>query len=118
MAQLVTMWAQMQCTAGTASSVLVVAVPSVTGEVKPSANIMDNNSIADLAPFGTCNVLTAAAAGVPTPCVPAIPAPWAPGSPTVMVRGMPALNSTSKCVCAIGGSISILNPGTTKEMVA
>jgi len=118
MAQLVTMGAQMQCTSGTAPSVLVVAPPTVTGEVKPTANIMDNIPIANIPPFGTCNVLTAAAAGVPTPCVPAIPAPWAPGSPTVMVRGMPALNSTSKCVCAIGGSISILNPGTTKEMVA
>jgi hypothetical protein len=31
---------------------------------------------------------------------------------------MPALNSTSKCVCSIGGSISITNPGTTKETVA
>jgi hypothetical protein len=35
-----------------------------------------------------------------------------------MVRGAPALNSTSKCVCSIGGSISIVNPGTTKETVA
>lgn len=118
MAQLVTMGAQMQCTSGTAPSVLVVVVPTVTGEVKPSANIMDHVPIANIPPFGTCNVLTAAALGVPTPCVPATAAPWAPGSPTVMVRGMPALNSTSKCVCSIGGSISILNPGTTKETVA
>jgi hypothetical protein len=36
----------------------------------------------------------------------------------VMVRGAPALNSTSKCVCSIGGVISITNPGTTKETVA
>jgi hypothetical protein len=35
-----------------------------------------------------------------------------------MVRGMPALNNTSKCVCSIGGVISVLNPGTTKETVA
>jgi hypothetical protein len=118
MAQLVTMGAQMQCTSGTAPSVLVVPVATVTGEVKPTANIMDNVPISNIPPFGTCNVLTAAASGVPTPCVPAIPAPWAPGSPTVMVRGMPALNSTSKCTCAIGGVISITNPGTTKETVA
>jgi hypothetical protein len=34
------------------------------------------------------------------------------------LRGMPALNSTSKCVCSIGGSVSITTPGTTKETVA
>ena len=117
MAQLVAMGAQMQCTSGTAPSVLVVAPPLVTSEVKPTANIADCIPITNIPPFGTCNVLTAAAAGVPTPCVPAT-TPWAPGSPTVMVRGMPALNSTSKCTCGIGGSISILNPGTTKEQVA
>jgi hypothetical protein len=118
MAQLVTMGAQLQCTSGTAPSVLMVVAPPVTGEVKPAANIMDHVPMTNILPFGTCNVLTAAAAGVPTPCVPATAAPWAPGSPTVMVRGMPALNNTSKCVCSIGGMISITNPGTTKEGVA
>jgi hypothetical protein len=118
MAQLVTMGAQLVCTSGTAPSALIVAVPLVTGEVKPVANIMDHIPIANIPPFGTCNVLTAAAAGVPTPCVPATAAPWTPGSPTVMVRNMPALNNISKCTCTIGGMISITNPGTTKEMVA
>jgi uncharacterized protein DUF4280 len=118
MAQLVTMGAQLQCTMGTAPSVLMVVDPRVTGEVKPSANIMDNIPMTNILPFGTCNILTTAAAGVPTPCVPATAAPWAPGSPTVMVRGMPALNTTSKCVCSIGGMIQILTPGTTKETVA
>jgi Domain of unknown function (DUF4280) len=118
MAQLVAMSAQLQCTSGTAPSVLAVLVPTVTSEMKATANILDNIPMANIPPFGTCNVLTAAALGVPTPCVPAIPAPWAPGSATVTVRGMPALNNTSKCVCAIGGSISITNAGTTKETVA
>lgn len=117
MAQLVTLGAQLVCTSGTAPSALIVAPPTVTGEMKPVANIMDHIPIANIPPFGTCNVLTAAAAGVPTPCVPAT-TPWTPGSPTVMVRNMPALNSTSKCVCSIGGSISITSPGSTKEMVA
>ena len=118
MAQLVAMSAQMTCIQGTAPSNLIVAVPTVTGENKPVANIMDHIPISNIPPFGTCNILTAAALGVPTPCVPATAAPWTPGSPTVMVRNMPALNSTSKCACAIGGMISIVNPGTTKEMVA
>lgn len=118
MAQLVSLSAMMQCTCGSAPSNLIVTPPTVVGESKPVANIMDHLPIANIPPFGTCTILTAAAAGVPTPCVPATAAPWAPGSPTVMVRNMPALNSTSKCLCAIGGSISITNPGTTKETVA
>lgn len=118
MAQLVVMGAQLQCTSGTAPSVLSVPAAMITGEVKPTANIMDHVPMMNIMPFGTCNVLTAAASGVPTPCVPATAAPWAPGSATVMVRGMPALNNTSKCVCSIGGVISVTNPGTTKESVA
>lgn len=118
MAQLVATSAMMACTSGTAPSALMVVVPLVTAESKPAANIMDHVPMMNIMPFGTCNVLTAAALGVPTPCVPAVVAPWAPGSPTVTLRGMPALNSTSKCVCVIGGSISITNPGTTKETVA
>jgi hypothetical protein len=118
MAQLVTMGAQLQCAQGTAPSVLAVVVPTVTGEVKPTANIMDSVPMTNIMPFGTCNVLTAAAAGVPTPCVPATAGPWSPGSPTVTVRGQPALNSSSSCSCTIGGMISITNPGTTKESVA
>jgi len=118
MAQLVTMGAQLQCTSGTAPSVLAVVAPPVTGEMKPTANIMDHIPMTNIMPFGTCNVLTAAASGVPTPCVPATAAPWAPGSPTVMVRQAPALNNSSTCTCCIGGCISIVMPGTTKEGVA
>lgn len=118
MPQQVTLAAQLVCTMGTAPSALIVAVPTVTGENKPAANIMDYVPITNIPPFGTCNILTAAALGVPTPCVPAIPAPWTPGSPTVMIRNMPALNNTCTCTCAIGGAISITNPSATKEMVA
>lgn len=118
MPQLVAMSASLVCTSGTAPSTLIVAPPLVSAESKPVANIMDFVPITNIPPFGTCNVLTAAALGVPTPCVPAIVAPWTPGSATVTVRGMPALNSTSQCVCTIGGSVSITAPGTTKESVA
>jgi hypothetical protein len=118
MAQLVSLSANMTCTCGSAPATLVVAPPTVTGESKPVANIMDYIPITNIPPFGTCTILTSAALGVPTPCVPAVVAPWTPGSPTVTVRGMPALNSTSKCICTIGGSISITSAGTTKETVA
>jgi len=118
MPQLVTMGAQLQCTSGTAPSVLAVVVPQVTGEMKPAANILDFTPMTNIMPFGTCNVLTAAASGVPTPCVPGTCAPWAPGSPTVMIRNAPALNNSSTCVCPIGGVVSVANPGSTKESVA
>jgi hypothetical protein len=111
MAQLVTLGAQLVCTQGAAPSVLAVPAPTVTGEVKPTANIMDFAPVVNIPPFGACTVLQG-------PCVPAIASPWTPGSPTVMVRGMPALNNTSTCNCTIGGVISIVAPATTKEMVA
>jgi uncharacterized Zn-binding protein involved in type VI secretion len=50
--------------------------------------------------------------------VPATSAPWTPGSPTVMIGGMPALNSTSKCMCTWAGVIQITAPGTVKTNVA
>jgi len=46
----------------------------------------------------------------PMPCVP-VTMPWAPGSPTCLIGGMPALNNTSKCMCAWGGVIQIGFPG-------
>jgi hypothetical protein len=127
MAQLVAMSAMMTCSFGVAPSSLIVVVPTVTGEVKPAANIMDNKPIANIPPFGMCNSManptvaaaTAAALGVltPMPCVPVTAAPWAPGSPTVTVRGMPALQNSSTCNCNWGGVITFSMAGTTKEMV-
>ena len=47
----------------------------------------------------------------PAPCVPVIPGVWTPGSPTVLLGGYPALNNSSKLMCAWGGVISVVNPG-------
>lgn len=114
MAQKVCLSAQLQCSFGMAPSVLAVVVPEVLTETKPAANITDNVPMVNILPFGMCQSLanptvaaaTAAALGVltPMPCVPVIPAPWAPGSPTVLLRGMPALNNTSKCMCTCGAA--------------
>jgi hypothetical protein len=41
-----------------------------------------------------------------------------PGSPTTLVGGVPALNNSCTCACAYGGVISIVNPGTTTEIIA
>jgi hypothetical protein len=69
--------------------------------------------------FGMCRspanptvaAATAAALGVltPMPCVP-VTTPWTPGVATVLLRGMPALDASSKCMCAYGGQISVTTP--------
>ena len=127
MAQQVCMGASLQCSFGAAPSSLIVIDPRVTTEGPPAANIMDYVPMANIPPFGVCSSLanptvataTSAAAGAltPMPCIPVIPAPWAPGAPTVLLRGMPALNNTSKRMCTWAGVIQITYPGTTKEMI-
>jgi len=128
MPPLVATGAQMMCSFGVAPAPLTAipkGPPLTSGP--PTATIMDNIPIANIPPFGMCSsptnpsviAATAAAAGVltPMPCIPVIPAPWTPGSPTVTVGGVPALNATSKCMCAWTGVISITSPGQTKAQV-
>jgi len=128
MAVQVNMGASLMCTMGAAPSTLIVLPANkVMAESKPAANIMDNKPIVNIPPFGVCKspanptvaAATAAALGVltPMPCIPVIPAPWAPGSSTVMIANFPALNNSSKCMCAYAGTISITNPGCTKVNV-
>jgi hypothetical protein len=111
----------MQCSFGAAPSSLVVLPANRTLTGTPAANIMDAAPIVNVPPFGVCSsaanptvaAATAAALGVltPMPCVPVTPAPWAPGSPTVLIANMPALNNSSKLMCAWGGVIQISSPG-------
>ncbi|GAB1421021.1 DUF4280 domain-containing protein [Anaerolineales bacterium] len=128
MGSLVCMGANLQCSFGAAPSTLVVLPTNmVNTEMKPAANIMDYKPIVNIPPFGMCSSLanpavasaTAAAFGVltPQPCVPNIVAPWAPGSPQVLIKNMPALNNSSKCMCLWAGVISITNAGGTKTTV-
>lgn len=120
--QLVVNGAQMLCTMGAAPSGLVVLpVAQAMANGAPAACIQDYKPMVNIPPFGMCMSLanpqvasaTSAAMGVltPMPCMPNIPAPWVPGSPTVMVGGQPALNATSKAMCAFAGTISLLVPG-------
>ena len=118
----VCMGAQLQCSFGVApSSLIVLPKNRVTTNFMPDANIMDNIPMVNILPFGMCSSIanptvaaaTTAALGVltPMPCIPVIPAPWTPGNPTVLIGNMPIVNNTSKCFCAYGGVISIVNPG-------
>lgn len=123
----VCMGAMMQCSFGVAPSSLVVLPVNRTLTGTPVATIMDFAPMVNVPPFGMCNspsnpmvaAATAAALGVltPMPCIPVTPAPWVVGSPTVLIGNMPALNNSSKLMCAWGGVIQITSPGQTATMV-
>ena len=119
--------AALMCSFGMAPSAFMVTPENKVTTTMPIATIMDNVPMKNIMPFGMCQSLanptvaaaTAAALGVltPMPCVPVIPAPWAPGCPTVLISNKPALNDSSKLMCAWGGVISINNPGQMKHQV-
>lgn len=122
MGQLVCMGAMMQCSFGAAPSPLVVLPANrVLAGGPPAATIMDFAPIVNVPPFATCSSManpvvaaaTAAKLGVmtPMPCVPVTPAPWIVGAPTVMIGAFPALNNSSKLICAWGGVIQFTAPG-------
>lgn len=128
MAQLVCNTAQIKCSFGAAPAVLTV-LPSkmVMVSNQPAATIMDHAPMVNIPTFGMCMSIanpavaaaTSAALGVftPAPCIPATSAPWVPGSPTVLIGNMPALSSTSTCMCMWGGVINVLMAGQMQTMV-
>lgn len=113
--------AQTSCSFGTAPGTLMVLPDKRVLTSMPLATIMDNKPMVNVLPFAMCQSLanplvaaaTAAAMGAltPQPCIPVTPGPWAPGSPTVQIGNFPALNNSSKLMCAYGGVIQITNPG-------
>ena len=120
--------AMTMCSFGLAPSTLMVTPEKRTMvDSMPAATIFDNKPFVNVLPFGLCTSLanpitaaqTAAALGVLTPgaCTPVIPAPWLPGAPTVLVGNMPALNVQSKCICAYGGIVTVVNPGARTTAV-
>jgi hypothetical protein len=119
--------ATLKCSFGVAPSSLVVLPINRVLTVTPDANIMDNKPLVNIMPFGMCSSIanptvataTAAASGVltPMPCIPVIPAPWVPGSPTVLIANIPALNNTSKLMCAWLGVIEVVYPGQTTVFI-
>ena len=134
MAQQVCMGAMLKCSMGMApSSLVVLPANKVMTSYVPAANIMDNKPMVNIMPFGMCQSManpavasataaaTAAALGVftltPMPCTPNTPAPWVPGAPTVNIAFMPALDNTSKLICAFGGSIEITMAGQTTHNI-
>ncbi len=120
--KLVNMGSLLKCSMGITPSSLIVTAPTVMAQSPPAANIMDCVPMSNILTFGMCQspanpmviAATAAALGVltPMPCIP-VTTPWMPGSPTVLVRNFPALDASSKCMCAYAGEITI----TTTDVV-
>src|SRR5438067_699247 len=120
MPQAVVMGATLQCTCGSTPSKLSVNSQMLykIGDLL-AATIMDCKPGANIPPFGTCAVLTAAASGTPTPCAMVPAGPWSVGSTTqVKVGDQLALLSTDKLTCGVGGVISIVEPGQQKTNIA
>lgn len=123
----VCMGATLSCSFGLAPGTLMVLPENRVMSGTPSANIMDSKPLLNIMPFGMCNspanpevaAATAAALGVltPMPCVPVTPGPWVPGAPTVLIGNMPALDMTSKLMCAWAGVIEVLEPGQATVQV-
>jgi hypothetical protein len=116
MAQAVVMGATLQCSCGTAPAKLVVdSQTKYTIDDKLVATVNDCKPGTNIAPFGTCSVLTAAASGTPTPCAMVPAGPWLAGSTKqVMLGDQLALLSTDKLNCGVPGVISIADPGQQK----
>lgn len=124
----VTTGATMMCSFGMAPSTMAVLPVKMVSATTPAATIADTIPTVNLPPFGACLSLanptvasaTSAALGVltPMPCIPVPTGTWIVGSPKVMIKGVPALNFGSTCMCSWGGVIQILNPGQTKMLDA
>jgi hypothetical protein len=112
------------CSFGLAPATMIATPTPVVVEGRPQATI-SCCTIANVPTFGMCTSLsnpevaaaTAAKLGVltPMPCVPVL-TPWVPVS-TTLVGGEPALTMGSTCVCAYGGVVEIVMPGTTRTVL-
>jgi hypothetical protein len=103
--------AKLVCTFGSVPSLLtVLPVHRELCENQFAANITDHVPVVNILPFGTCSALLG-------PCVPATATPWVPGALTVLLDGQPALDNISKCVCTVGGIVSVLDPGQKTKFI-
>ena len=114
--------AQLKCTMGTSSSVLVVLPErKILLDGQPQANIMDYQPNTNIQSFDLCFSLanpvvaaaTAAHLGVltPMPCVPNTTSPWVKGEPKLLLKNFPALCQDDTLSCMWAGTISIVHCG-------
>lgn len=97
------------CAAGTAPGKLfVLSNQTVMADKKNVATIADGTP-ANFTPFGGCLPLTNVY-GVP-PCSLAVTGQWICADGGFMVNGTPVLTTSGTLMCAIGGVITIVEPG-------
>lgn len=116
MPQAVCQGAMCICPLGTAPATLTVTsqmIYKIGGMLV--ATIQDCAPMVNLPPFGTCNTLTAAASGVPTPCALAPVGMWMPGSVVQRINNIPVLTQVCTLACGIGGVVTITNPNNLIE---
>ena len=116
------------CTFGQTGNLNVTSNLKKLADGKPIATIKDAQGMSNITPCGMCSSManpqvaaaTAAALGVltPQPCIPQPTGIWVGGQTKKIIEGAPALSQEAKCMCAWGGSISIVNPGQTKMSVS
>lgn len=98
--------ADMMCVVGTSSCPLkLTADHGVFVEGVAMANANDHIPNANISPFGTCAIKTAAASGVPQPCMPITPLAWLNTNMDYCIQGAPALTEGSILPCMCGGVI-------------
>lgn len=92
-----------------AVSRLVTSSPhavSAASTCMQAASLLDHQPVVNIVPFGACSFLSG------NPCVPATPAPWfgpIAGAPSVGLST--TLTEAHALVCAVGGVITIADPG-------
>jgi hypothetical protein len=119
MGLLVVTGAMLQCTMGVAPATF--AATGITVQGGAPAGVITDISMASIPTFGMCMspvnpqvaAATSAAMGVltPMPCIPMIASPWAPGSLKVTINEVPALDSSSTCMCTWAGTVTVSSPG-------
>lgn len=114
--------AQLQCSMGSSTSVLVVLPDRrILLDGQPQANIMDFQPNTNIQSFGLCfspanpmvMMATAAHFGVltPMPCRPNTTKPWVRGEEKLLLKNSPALCQDDTLQCAWQGTISIVDCG-------
>ncbi len=119
MGLLVVTGGMLTCTMGAMPATF--SATGVTVQGGTPAGVVTDISMASIPTFGMCMspanpqvaAATSAAMGVltPQPCIPVIASPWAPGSLKVTINEVPALDSTSTCMCTWAGMVSVSSPG-------
>lgn len=118
--------AKLMCTCGDCISELTVFP---TRQVflcgHPKANISDHISLKNIGSFGKCYTTAYPPTGTatsnnhgrltPMPCIPNTVFKWMFGKDDNILRGEPALLSSSKCKCVYGGIITIVHDGQHPE---